>query len=631
MHRGNACGGSIVRNQVSGTPKQGGAPPAPPEAARNPGARSSGAAVRPPPAPAGRAPAQPPAAAASTEHEPALVPPDQLGAFANDDELAPPLPDTGAGSLFDLDIPNAGDLGGRKRSGESPAAGANTSDGELDAIEVPDSDPPDGSETDVLEVPMPAARRSDGPERRVSLPPPERARNAEEQHEQRRRRTIDRVLTLRDSFRLMSHLDVPETERKALGRQLIGLDKDVGVAAGLSVIKDPAQALQTVTKEQLDIAERQISQLEDKMLALDEAVTRQVFRQRVTARSKQSRKSIARYGRLLASKRMPAGQRRDRFEWIATHLLTGRAQSGELAIMAPERALGILQHLIGGLPRKVREQELNEALAYLNDAQERLGRMNSHDELFESGLFLDFHGYKVSMREQLLSPEFLYLSVSLNVTLYNKLEEWIAERERLHDSNQLTSDGTPRQQIMSRLHAQEAEVDASFGVRRRSVGRLEAVRPESHRPQVEALVESQRPAKLSRGLSFGFAVDRSFIALIVAALVVIGAGTSLLFTTGVVGKVQVKALDGKALDHLSPLLVRGVYLGKAETRKLKAWTTAKRWEAIEPRKRSEAADQLAKTLSVENVPNADVLLLSNQQPVITIERGTVTLVQGGKL
>jgi hypothetical protein len=299
--------------------------------------------------------------------------------------------------------------------------------------------------------------------------------------------------------------------------------------------------------------------------------------------------------------------------------------------MAPERALGVLQHLIGGLPRKVRQQELEEALTYLNDAQERLSRMSSHDELFESGLFLDFHGYKVSMREQLLSPEFLYLSVSLNVTLYNKLEEWIAERERLHDSNQLTSDGTPRQQIMGRLHAQEAEVDASFGVRRKSSGRIEAVRPESHRPRVEALIESQRAPKGGGGFTFGFALDRSFIALIVAVLVVIGAGTSLLFTTGLVGKVPVKALDVKALQHLSPLLVRGAYVGKGDDRKLKAFTLTKRWEAIEPRKRSEAADELAKTLSLENVHDADVLLLSNQQPVITIERGTVTLVQGGKL
>jgi hypothetical protein len=621
-----------VRNQVSGTPKQGGAPPAPPEAARNPGARSTGAAVRPPPAPAGRAPVQaPPAAGAAAEHEPALVPPDQLGAFANDEELAPPLPEPSAGSLFDLDIPSADDLGGRSRSSEPPPSSANTTlDAELDAIEVLDSDPPD-SEPDVLEVPMPPARRSDGPERRVSIPPPERARSAEEQHEQRRRRTIDRVLTLRDSFRLMSHLDVPETERKALGRQLIGLDKDLGVAAGLSVIKDPAQALQTVTKEQLDIAERQINLLEDKMLALDDAITRRVFRQRVVARSKQSKKIVARYGRLLASKRMPAGQRRDRFEWIATHLLTGRTQSGELAIMAPERALGVVQHLIGGLPRKVRQQELEEALTYLNEAQERLSRMSSHEELFESGLFLDFHGYKVSMREQLLSAEFLYLSVSLNVTLYNKLEEWIADRERLHDANQLTSDGTPREQIMGRLHAQEAEVDASFGVRRRSLGRIEAVRPESHRPKVEALIESQRAPKVGSGLSIGFAIDRSFIALIVAAVVVIGTGASLLFTTGMVGKVQVKALDGKALDHLSPLLVRGMYVGKGEDRKLKAWTLGKRWEATEPRKRSEAADQLAKTLSLENVRDAEVMLLSNQKPVITIERGTVTLVQGGKL
>ena len=561
----------------------------------------------------------------SLAHEPALVPPDQLSAFANDDELAPPLPEAGAGSLFDLDIPSAGDLGSRNRT-----------EPELDlaGIDIPDSDPPDedggaGDESEVLEVPIAPASRSDGPERRVSLPPVERARSADEQHEQRRRRTVERVLTLRDSFRLMSHLDVPETERRALGRQLLGLDKDLGVAAGLSVIKDPAQALQVASKEQLDSAERLLSQLEDKMLALDDAIERDVFRPRAIAR-RQSKKSIARYGRLLASKRMPAGQRRDRFEWIATHLLTGRTESGELAIMPPERARGVLQHLIGGLPRKLREQELEEALAYLNEAIERLGQMRSHDELFESGLFLDFHGYKVSMREQLLSPEFVYLSVALNVQLHNRLEEWIKEREGLHDSNQLTSEGTPREQIMRRVRAQEDEVDASFGVRRRSLSRLEAVRPESQRPKLQPLVESKRPLK-ARGVGFAFAFDRSLVTLVIAAVVILGAGGSLMFSSGLVGKIEVVALDGKALARLSPVLIRGMYVGKGEARKLKGWALAKRWEQIEPRKRREAADQLAKTLSVENVRDAEVRLLSNQKPVIEIVRGTVTLVQGGKI
>jgi hypothetical protein len=625
------------------------APPAPPPAAGRlvappPASGADGAQARIPASPpAAPAPPAPPAAA---QAEPAIAEPaDETPARRSPSSAT-------SSSLFDLDLPSAEDLSARGRSSDGCG-----SDGDFDSLPGTDgvdgidvdlgptesagfTDPPPfslppfnsgqagapGQDGDVLDVSIPPTRISDYPERRVSLAPPERARSADEQHEQRRRKTIERVLTLRDGFRLLGHLDVPEQERKTVGKLLVGLDGDLGVSAPESVIKDPAQALRAASKEQLDVAERQISVIEDRMLALDELVTPEVFGPRIEAR-KQSKKAIARYARLLASRRMPAGQRRDRFEWIATHLLTARTASGELAVMPPERARTVLQHMIGGLPRKLREQELQEALAYLNEASARLDQLKMHDELFESGLYLDFHGYKVSMREQLLSAEFVYLSVLLNAKLHNRLERWIGERERLHDAQQLSSEGTPREQIMRRLRAQEEEVDSSFGVKRRSTQAIRAeLGRESLKPQ--RTVESKRAA-VAR--STPAATNRGWIVLVLAVLVALGAGGYLLVRTGVIGKPEVEALDRQQLARFSPLLVRGQVLGDSDARKLRGWLQPKRWEQLDPRQKRQAADVLAKRLADQDVHSAQVLMFALETPVIEIERGTVTLVEGGKL
>jgi hypothetical protein len=557
-------------------------------------------------------------------------------------------PPATSSSLFDLDLPSAEDLSARGRTSDGIGG-----DDDLDSLPGIDvdlgpsesagfTDPPPfslppfgagqprsvertGQGDDTLDVSIPPTRISDYPERRVSLAPPERARSAEEQHEQRRRKTIERVLALRDSLRLLGHLDVPEPDRKMVGKLLVGLDADLGVAAPDSVIKDPAQALRAPSKEQLDLAERQISVVEDRMLALDEMVTAEVFAPRIEAR-KQSKKAVARYARLLASRRMPAGQRRDRFEWIATSLLTARSPSGELVVMPPERARAVLQHMIGGLSRKVREQELDEALSYLNEAIVRLDQLTSADELFESGLYLDVHGYKVSMREQLLSAEFVYLSVVLNARLHNRVEHWVAAHERLHDAQQLTSEGSPRAQIMRRLRAQEEEVDSSFGVKRRSAQAVRAdIVRDSHKPQRTA--DSKRAVKVSAAPGG----KRTWIIFALAAVIALAAGGYVLVRTGLVGKPEIVALDRDGLGRYSPHLVRGMLVGAGDARKLRGWVQPKRWEQLDPRQKREAADTLAKRLASDDVPHAQVMLLAREGAVIEIERGAVTRVEGGKL
>jgi hypothetical protein len=220
----------------------------------------------------------------------------------------------------------------------------------------------------------------------------------------------------------------------------------------------------------------------------------------------------------------------------------------------------------------------------------------------------------------------VYLSVVLNAKLHNRIERWIGEHERLHDAQQLTSEGSPREQIMRRLRAQEEEVDSSFGVKRRSAQsvRSEIVR-ESHKPQ--RAVESKRAAKVSaapRG-------NRTWIVFMLATVITLAAGGYVLVRMGLVGKPEIVALDREGLVRYSPHLVRGMLVGSGDARKLRGWLQPKRWEQLDPRQKREVADTLAKRLAREDVHNADVMLLAQEGAVIEIERGTVTLVEGGKL
>jgi hypothetical protein len=229
-------------------------------------------------------------------------------------------------------------------------------------------------------------------------------------------------------------------------------------------VKEPNAALAAATTAQLVTLERLIGPAEEKLLALDDLIGREVFQSRVQA-PKQSKKLVARYGRLLASRRMPAGERRDRFEWIATHLLTASLEGGKQAVLPPDRARPVLQHLVGGIGRKIKAQELDDAVAFLYDAIGKLEQLKSADELFASGLYLDVLGYKVSMREQLMSPEFLYLSVAFNARLTNQIETWLSQESA---SVRVSADGSARDRLMRRLRDQQDEVDFTFGVRRRS-------------------------------------------------------------------------------------------------------------------------------------------------------------------
>jgi hypothetical protein len=490
-----------------------------------------------------------------------------------------------------------------------------------------------GDEALGLDVPVPDAVPAPVAVARVDLSAfqaaEDKPKTAEAQHEQRIQRAIQRVVACRDTFRMLGLLAISEDDRKTLARMLMEIDSGVGRVEGApSIVKEPDVVLQNATREQLDMVERLLGPIEDKLLYLDEAVAQDAFRARVES-SKQPKKVMARYARLLASRRFQAGARRDRFEWIATQLLTTVDAAGTRRVMPPERARSVLQHVIGGLPRKANEQETAEAITYLQDALVRISSV-SQEEFFDNGVFMDVHGYKVSMRDQLLVPEFLYLSVVINATVHNRVEHWIADRERLHRGNQLTAEGSPREQIMRRVREAEEAVDDLFSVKRRGPAQARAAEPAA--PAAPAKKKGKQKQKKSRSLlpSFDIVVDRQLVLFIGSLVVIAATGLTIAFQTGAIKTQELRALEDGEIRGISPYIASAWIAGSGDDSRLDAIVREAEWKQVDPRKRTLEAERISKLLVSRQIPFASITDRSGA-PVITIEKGFVSFVQGGKI
>jgi hypothetical protein len=566
----------------------------------------------------------------------------------------------GSGSLFDLDAPRAEPLApSRESSGQAAPASeprepidakhstteflyqldaparATSREGELEPELTPArhraSAPADEPRHDPSANSAGVAPRTPvlPLELGVLLPPSEPPRTREAQHEQRLNRAILRIQTCRDALRLLGLAGLSEDERKGAARMLMDLDAALGAREGRpSAIKDPDTVLAQASDAQLDAVDRLIGPIEDRLLLLDQTISREAFEEVIATRSA-SRKLIVRYGRLLGSRRFQADERRSRFEAIATELLTTTDDDGFYHLLPIEKVRAVLQRLIGGLPHKISQQELQEALDYLRGSIERLSGLTSAEEFFESGFYLDVQGYKLTMRDQLLAPEFLYFSVVLNAMVRNSVERWIRGLERLNSSKQVLQESSPREQITAALRAQEEAVENALGVKRRPttlVSRAEPARSQREEKTATAKFKARLRDRLPR---LELTWDRNLLAVVLSSLVTLGAVGFLLMHTGVVGQRPVHAMSGEELHRISPLLARGWIVGEGDGRQLTATVFGKEWRPLDGRRRREEAERIAEVLTTQGIMKAEIKLGSTV--AISITQGYVDEVAGGKL
>jgi hypothetical protein len=80
---------------------------------------------------------------------------------------------------------------------------------------------------------------------------------------------------------------------------------------------------------------------------------------------------------------------------------------------------------------------------------------------------------------------------------------------------------------------------------------------------------------------------------------------------------------------VSPLLTGGLIEGTGDAQKLRGWISSKRWKALKPRARHQAADTMARKLAAKGIMSADVY--SGSTLAIVIKSGTLVSAEGSKL
>ena len=351
--------------------------------------------------------------------------------------------------------------------------------------------------------------------------------------------------------------------------------------------------------------DRALNELENALLAVDESISNDNFKVRFSREHVEARQ-LLRYARFLGSHRFGIGYRRDRFEALARELLTAQLPSGRLLLMPRKRAGQVLKQLLRGLFRPpVSAEEQAAGIQYLRDALERLASVPQAKQFFDSGFFLDVYGYKISMHDRITSPEFLYLSVALDVEIHNRLQAWSAET---------TSGSLPALQLQ--LRAQQEAAQAVFNdFHRPLAGSAPAVRPApSKRAKKRAAAHPK--SKSAHWLRYG--------AVGVFLLGAIGAN---LYAMGIAPlKPAPHALESSALQQLSPLLLEGQL--SHDGKRFTGSVSRPAWQKLSPRERTEEAMRLASLFKSRGVDHAE--LLAYKTRAIQIDYGSVVYVDNGK-
>jgi hypothetical protein len=436
----------------------------------------------------------------------------------------------------------------------------------------------------------------------------------------RRGRLAVRYKSACTAFKLLSGFEISSSARKELVELFSGYE------AGLRAVLPPTETGDKRDSDHLhsslpapgfDEHERALSRVEDRLLALDDMITEDDFRASVT-KQKHAIKLLLRYARVLAIKRFNIGYRRDRFEYLACELLTDAGPDKRLQLLPRDQAGPVLHHLLAGLPQVAALEERAPAIEHMHEALDRLAEIDGPKAFFESEFFVDLHGYKISMRDQITCPEFLYLSAAMHVELHNRMLAW--SRSGTPSSSSL------RSQLQSHQRAAE-EVFSNFRRPRSTPAAKSSPRPA---PSTEALPRPPPRARTKKRKRAEESVERPslgvWIKLAGLTLAIVVSSASLLHSAGVfqIGTPPTK-LSSAQLQALSPLLLRASVVPGQH--RLDGLVSRVAWQSLSKQERRAVAASLASQLKRQNIPNARIL--GYKSPVIQIEFSTVVFVDEG--
>jgi hypothetical protein len=272
--------------------------------------------------------------------------------------------------------------------------------------------------------------------------------------------------------------------------------------------------------------------------------------------------------------------------------------------------------LLAGLPQAAAPEEREPAVQHMREALDRLSEIEGPKEFFESEFFLDLHGYKISMRDQITCPEFLYLCTAIQVELHNRMLAW----SRLG----APSAGALRSQLEAQQRAAE-EVFTNFRRPRSATAGKSSPRPAPAKEAMPQPVPARRKKRKKRADSAeDDATDYGpWIKVAGLALVIAICGTWVFYDLGMFSiGTPPTTVSSTDLQQLSPLLIRATFAPR--THQLEGLIQRPAWSRLSKQERRALAAELAAKLKAKNIPNAKIFAYTST--VITIEFSTVVFV-----
>jgi hypothetical protein len=304
---------------------------------------------------------------------------------------------------------------------------------------------------------------------------------------------------------------------------------------------------------------------------------------------------VARYAGLLGRHAAGSLQRLDRVELLVTRLCTREEPGGAWALLSRAEVDDLLR-LAGRGPAG----NSARAVSFFAAASQRAATLAAVNDAFESGLYLDTRGYKISLKEERLAPDALYAAASFN----------IAFQRRVHELQ--SAEGVAEPALAGRFRNAEEQIELLFG--KTVLGGLEEPPPPAHEERARTapivLLERRRVPLRTwlRAGGIAFAV----------------AGAVLVFARGR-GDGKLVEIPKAELSRFSPLL-ESASLSKGPDSFLLGRIPAGRWMLLSRSERRMAASDLRNRLMRRKI-GAAVVFRDDDVLAIQIEQGRVLAVE----
>ncbi|MCA9581717.1 MAG: hypothetical protein KC416_07970 [Myxococcales bacterium] len=203
---------------------------------------------------------------------------------------------------------------------------------------------------------------------------------------------------------------------------------DVDLSGPRATVQQVAQAFPSLMVDGADISERlatiegRLNQVEQELVLIDLSVPMDEFRERFVGAGADP-VDMVHYARLLGSRDLGMGVRRDRFEFLLGRIVT-RDQSPPYVVV-PRPRMNALLHQIAPVSAALEPSDRDRIVDEITQMEQKLWEVRTGAELVESKLYMDVRGYKLNLRREFLNHDVLYAIIRVNVLLANRIAEFV--------------------------------------------------------------------------------------------------------------------------------------------------------------------------------------------------------------